>query len=169
VALILSKDGSVNLYVGVLGGGAPRRLTRHRQDDSSPCWSPDGGTICFVSRASGRPTLHLIGADGANFRRLPLDVANATEPDWSPDGKTIAFTTQRGGTSFEVCTVKASGGAVTPLGPGEDPSWAPNSRTLVYARRSGATRSLSLLDVPTRRTKDLLRFSGSASEPAWAR
>lgn len=168
VAMILSKDGNVNLYVANLDGSGLQRLTNHRQDDSSPTWSPDGRTICFSSRA-GRSGLYTIPASGGTPRRLSLDVANATEPDWSPDGRYIVFTTQRGGGLFELCLVKAGGGAVTPLVPGEDPSWAPNSRTVIYARRSGNTRSLSLLDVPTRRTKDLPRFSGSASQPAWAR
>lgn len=168
VAMILSKDGNVNLYVGNLEGGGVQRLTNHRQDDSSPCWSPDGGTICFSSR-SGRSGLYTIPAGGGTPRRLSLDVANATEPDWSPDGRTIVFTTQRGGNLFEICVVKAGGGSVTALVPGEDPSWAPNSRTVVYARRSSGNYTLSLLDVPTRRTKDLPRFSGSASQPSWAR
>lgn len=168
VAMILSKDGNVNLYVGNLEGGGVQRLTNHRQDDSSPCWSPDGGTLCFSSR-SGRSGLYTIPAGGGTPRRLSLDVANATEPDWSPDGRSIIFTTQRGGNLFELCVVKAGGGSVTALVPGEDPSWAPNSRTVVYARRSNGNYTLSLLDVPTRRTKDLPRFSGSASQPAWAR
>ncbi|MFN0068538.1 MAG: hypothetical protein ACKVYV_12980 [Limisphaerales bacterium] len=168
VAMILSKDGNVNLYVANLDGGGVKRLTSHRQDDSSPTWSPDGTQICFSSRA-GRSGLYVIPAGGGTPRRLSLDVANATEPDWSPDGRHIVFTTQRGGNLFEICVVKSSGGSVTALVPGEDPSWAPNSRTVIFARRGGGARSLSLLDVPTRRTKDLPRFSGSASQPAWAR
>jgi Tol biopolymer transport system component len=95
--------------------------------------------------------------------------SNATEPDWSPDGQSIAPPTQSGG-RFEVCVVAASGGDVTRLVPGEDPVWAPNSRTVICARRVGnGVRTLSLLDVPTRQTKDLPRLSGSCSQPTWAR
>lgn len=170
VAMILSKDGSPNLYAARLDGSGVTRLTDNRQGDSSPCWAPDGRTICYSSRTGGPSTLYLIPSSGGRPKRLRLaGVSNATEPDWSPDGQSIVFTTQspRG---FEVCVVPAGGGDVTRLVEGEDPVWAPNSRTVVYARRIGnGVRVLSLLDVPTRQTKDLPRLSGSCSQPTWAR
>ncbi|MGE3310658.1 MAG: hypothetical protein AB7O66_11870 [Limisphaerales bacterium] len=170
VAMILSKDGSPNLYVGRIDGSGTSRITDNRQGDSSPCWSPDGRTLCYSSRTGGPSTLYLVPASGGAPRRLRLaGVTNATEPDWSPDGQNIIFTTQSG-RSFEICVVPAGGGDVTRLVEGEDPVWAPNSRTVVYARRIGnGVRILSLLDVPTRQTKDLPRLSGSCSQPTWAR
>lgn len=170
VAMILSKDGSPNLYVRKLDGSDLRRLTDNRQGDSSPCWSPDGSRICYSSRAGGPSALYLVSASGGAPRRLrTAGVSNATEPDWSPDGKSVVFTTQSGG-RFEICVVPAEGGEVTRLVSGEDPVWGPNSRTVICARRVGnGVRVLSLLDVPTRQTKDLPRLAGSCSQPTWAR
>lgn len=171
VAMILSQDGSPNLYVSRMDGGGLLRLTDNRRGDSSPTWSPDGTTLCFSSRLGGGPSaLYMVTASGGAPRKLrTVGVSNGTEPDWSPDGRTIAFTTQSGG-RFEVCVVPAEGGTVTRLVTGEDPVWAPNSRTLIYARREGNSRRvLSLLDVPTRQTKDLPGLSGSCSQPTWAR
>lgn len=171
--MILSKDGSPNLYVSRIDGTGLTRLTENRRGDSSPCWSPDGKTICYSSRAGGPSTLYTLPASGGTPRRLRLaGVSNATEPDWSPDGQSIVFTTQSGG-RFEICVIPARGGdtrEVVRLVPGEDPVWAPNSRTVIYARRVGnGVRVLSLLDVPTRQTKDLPRLPGSCSQPTWAR
>ena len=170
VAMILSKDGSPNVYVGRLDGSGTTRITDNRQGDSSPCWSADGRSLCFSSRTGGPSTLYVVPASGGSPKRLRLaGVSNATEPDWSPDGQSIVFTTQspRG---FEVCVVPSGGGDVSRLVEGEDPVWAPNSRTVIYARRVGkGVRVLSLLDVPTRQTKDLPRLSGSCSQPTWAR
>jgi TolB protein len=139
--MILSKDGSPNLYVSRMDGSELTRVTDNRHGDSSPCWSPDGATLCYSSRSNGPSTLYTVPASGGAPRRLrTVGVSNATEPDWSPDGKSIVFTTQSGG-RFEVCVVPAGGGEATRLAPGEDPVWAPNSRTVICARRVGKRRT----------------------------
>ena len=170
VAMILSKDGFTDLYVGDAGGGAPRRLTKSPQDESSPCWSPDGQWICFASKERERRSLSKISPSGGEARRIPIALAaNPTEPDWSPDGKWIAFTSQY--RDFAICVVPAGGGDAINLVAGEDASWAPNSRTVVFARRQGGRYTLSLLDVFTKQVKDVSRISGSTSQsqPSWAR
>jgi len=145
-----------------------KRLTATREDDSSPCWSPDGQWICFATKIKDRRALCKIPASGGPAERiLTSEASNPSEPDWSPDGKWIVFTAQMPG--FEICVVRASGGQATVLVSGEDPSWASNSRTVVFARRRGGSRSLSLLDVPTKQVKDVPRISGSNSQPSWAR
>ncbi len=170
VAMILSKDGWVDLYVANADGSGLKRLTKSPQDESSPCWSPDGDWICFASKDKERRSLAKVSVSGGQSQRLPTNgVGSPTEPDWSPDGKWIAFTRQAGG--FEICVVPSTGGDATVLVEGEDPSWAPNSRTLVFGRRHGSTYTLSLLDVPTKQVKDVSRISGSnsQSQPSWAR
>jgi TolB protein len=169
VAMILSKGGSPDIYVSDADGSNLKQLTRTKEAESSPCWSPDGRTICYSSREEGRSALYLISSDGSSKRRLRADGAiNCTEPDWSPDGKTIVFTANMGG--FQICTVPAGGGSATALVAGEDPSWAPNSRTVIFTRNRVKGRGVvSLLDVPTKQTKDIQQTSGSCSQPAWAR
>ena len=172
VAMILSKDGWSDLYVGDAGGGNVRRLTKSQEDESSPCWSPDGKWICFADKSKGRRSLSKIPVGGGEIQRLTTGGApSPTEPDWSPDGNWIAFTSStRAG--FDVWVVPAKGGAATILVGGEDPTWSPNSRTLAYVRRQGGGRVLSLLDVPTKQYKDIARISGSSgsnSQPSWAK
>jgi TolB protein len=165
VAMILSKDGATDLYVANADGSDLRRLTKSREDESSPCWSPDGQWICFAAKINERRALCMVPVSGGAVQRISTGgVSNPSEPDWSPDGKWIVFTAQMGG--FELCVVPAQGGTATLLVSGEDPSWAPNSRTVVYAKRG--SQRLSLLDVPTKQTKDISRISGS-SQPSWAR
>ncbi len=172
VAMILSKDGWTDLYVGDTDGGGLKRLTKSPQDESSPCWSPDGQWICYASKEHERQSLSKISPNGGPAHRIPIALgANPTEPDWSPDGKWIAFTAQY--RDFAICIVPAGGGEAINLTAGEDPSWAPNSRTLIFARRQGQTGGyvLSLLDVFTKQVKDVARISGSnsQSQPSWAR
>ena len=169
VAMILSKGGKPDLYVADIHGRGLQQLTRAREGVASPCWSPDGQTICYVSSDDGPAQLYRIGANGGAAQRIrTTGVFNATEPDWSPDGKTIAFTTQRGG--FEICIVPATGGDAQSLVSGQDATWAPNSRTLMFCKRGdGGPLSLSLLDVPTKRVKDVPLNLGNCSQPTWAR
>jgi len=168
VAMILSKDGAPDVYVCDADGTNLKRLTATREDDSSPCWSPDGQWICFATKSKDRRMLCKVPASGGTAERISTGgVSNPTEPDWSPDGKWIVFTAMMGG--FEICVVPASGGSASVLVSGEDPSWAANSRTVVFARRRGGGRGLSLLDVPTKQVKDVPRISGSNSQPSWAK
>jgi TolB protein len=169
VAMILDKDGSPDVYVCDSSGGNLRRLTNTREDESSPCWSPDSQWICFASKANERRALSKVSVNGGPARVISTSgVSSPSEPDWSPDNQWIVFTSQTG-SGFDICVVPAQGGTATRLVAGEDPSWAPNSRTVVFMRRNGANRGLSLLDVPTKQVKDVSRVSGNNSQPSWAR
>jgi TolB protein len=168
VAMILSRSGSPNLWVCNIDGSGLKQLTRTRDEDSCPTWSPDSQEICFVCN-SGRAELQKVSASGGPARkvRVALVYGNITSPDWSPDGKWIAFAS--GSRNFSICVVAAEGGDAQKLVAGEDPCWAPNSRTIIFGRQVGNKRILCLLDVPTKHVKDVRQISGSCSQPSWAR
>jgi TolB protein len=168
VAMILSRSGSPNVWVCNADGTDFKQLTTSPEDESSPCWSPDGQWICFATKLRSRRVLAKVPAGGGPVQRIPTSgVSNPTDPDWSPDGKWIAFTSQMG--DFNICIVPAGGGMVTVLVPGQHPSWSPNSRTLILNHATGYRQSLSVLDVMTKQVKDIGRISGNDSQPAWAK
>lgn len=169
VAMILNKGGSPDLYVANSDGSGLKQLTTTREAESSPCWSPDNQTLCYVSRNRGPASLFLISAAGGTPRQLQtIGAPSPTEPDWSPDGKWIAFTSLTGG--FQIYIVRATGGDVIgPLAQGEDPSWAPNSRALIFCTGRDHRKTLSLLDVPTKQVKAVARILESNSQPSWAK
>jgi TolB protein len=171
VAMILSKSGSPDLYVGNIDGTGLKQLTATREAEFSPCWSPDGRIICYGSRERGATLLFTISPNGGAPRQLATTGAgNPTEPDWSPDGRWIAFTSQA--RSFVICIVPANegrGGEAIPLVEGEDPSWAPNSRTLLFCNGPDHAKHLSLLDVPKKQVKHVARILESNSQPSWAK
>jgi TolB protein len=168
VAMILSRSGSPNVWVCNADGTDFKQLTSSPEDESSPCWAPDGQWICFATKIKSRRVLAKVPAGGGPVQRISTSgVSNPTDPDWSPDGKWIAFTSQMG--DFNLCIVPAGGGTATVLVPGQHPSWSPNSRTLVLNHATGYRQSLSVLDVMTKQVKDIGRISGNDSQPAWAK
>ena len=171
VAMILSKSGSPDLWVCDIDGNGLKQLTTTKEDESSPCWSPDSQTICFASRDSGKSRLYTMPASGGRMQPLSISgVSNLSEPDWSPDGKFLIFTANMGG--FRICVVPMEGplrGTSITLVDGEDPVWAPNSRAVMFVKNVNNRHVLSLLDVPSKKTKDLGTIKGDASQPSWAR
>ncbi len=74
------------------GGGAPRRLTRGPEDDSSPRWSPDGRRLYFLSSRSGSRQVWMMPLDFGEpvpVTDLPVPVSSFR---LSPDGGRLAFT-----------------------------------------------------------------------------
>ena len=105
------------------------------------------------------------------MKPLPTGAPSPTEPDWSPDGKFIVFTAQTGA-GFQIYLLPMEGsmrGQAQPLVAGEDPVWAPNSRAVMFVKSVNHRRVLTLLDVPSKQTKEIARIPGSASQPSWAR
>jgi TolB protein len=168
LAMILSRSGSPNVWVCNADGTNFKQLTTSPEDESSPCWSPDGQWICFATKIHERRVLAKVPAGGGPVSRISTSgVSNPTDPDWSPDGKWIAFTSQMG--DFDICIVPAGGGTPTVLVSGQHPSWSPNSRTLILNHATSYRQSLSVLDVMTKQVKDIGRISGNDSQPAWAK
>lgn len=93
-------DGRDHLFVHDLAAGSTSKITSGDYDHAAPAWSPDGGTIAFVSdrtrRRDDRVGLGDIWALALGERRAPrrlaTDVAMATGLQYSPDGARLAFT-----------------------------------------------------------------------------
>ena len=62
VAMILSRSGSPDVWVGNADGSNLKQLTSTPEDESSPCWSPDGQWICFATKIAERRVLAKVPA-----------------------------------------------------------------------------------------------------------
>ena len=92
------KGDNFDIYVKLIGGGPPLRLTTDPARDGLPVWSPDGRQIAFMRRMSEAETgIFLVPALGGPERKLGL-ARRQRDSDyiipnlsWSPDGKYLAF------------------------------------------------------------------------------
>ena len=177
VAVVLSRAGMVDLY---LVDPATRRvldrLTRSRDSEASPTWSPDGASLAYVSDAGGVPRIYVMPMAGRQPRRLVYDgsIRENVAPEWGPDGR-IAFCGRSGG-RYRVYVVDPAKSPAVPVAASpddgtdyEDPSWAPDGRHVVCTRTAGHQRFLVVLDTlgdPPRTIR--MPVAGDWYLPSWS-
>lgn len=93
-----------HLYVFDPGSQQTVQITTGDYDDSRPAWSPDGGSIAFVSNRSENPdanfntdiwVVEVDEADAAkNIVRVTTNPGADGSPSWSPDGRWIVYTAE---------------------------------------------------------------------------
>ncbi len=137
MAVVLSKDGNPEIYVGSASGGGLRRVTNSGAIDVSPSWSPDGSKLAFVSDRHGSPQVFVMGAGGGGAKRITYKGSYNQTPSWCPrqGSNLIAFTGRDGGT-YDVFTVDAGSGQIRRLtqhqGRNMDPAFAPDCRAVAF-------------------------------------
>ena len=168
-ALILSYEGNPELYTLTLAGGQLTRLTKTPQgSEASPCWSPDGKSIVYVSDVGRTPQLYVVDVATRSSKRLTYKGAENVNPDWHAKGG-IVYATKRGG-EYQIATLNpktgdASGEIVPSPGNAEHPSWAADGRHIVCSSR-GTLYILDTLGDPAVR---LINIPGNWMSPDWSK
>jgi dipeptidyl aminopeptidase/acylaminoacyl peptidase len=87
-----ANSSNTDIYLVPVKGGDPFRFVRSEGADYSPCWSPDGKKLAFVSTRGGSAQIWVIPVDGGEARKITDIPTGVSSPLWSPDGKRFAFT-----------------------------------------------------------------------------
>lgn len=173
IALSLSVERRVDLYLVPVGSGEKHQVTRDHAVESSPCWSPKGGNLCYVSDKVGNPQLYIVPARGGSSVRVLREYDEAVSPDWSPVSNRLCFST-RIGRQYRLGVVDmGQSGRERELisraaGDWESPSWAPDGRHVVCSRRTGGTRNLYIVDTWHGTLRQITR-GRDHSLPSWSR
>ena len=176
------REDNFDIYVKLVGGGDPLRLTRDAAVDANPSWSPDGTQIVF-RRTTGalEGALVLISALGGPERVLVQGLVGS-HASFTPDGRALV-------TGFRDSVDGGLGLFVLDLATGERrrlttsppgtwagdmaPAVSPDGRTVAFARaltRSNSeiyllrlTEGLEAAGEPRRLTSE----GTTAGQPAW--
>lgn len=82
-----------NLYMFSLITNETQQWTFGENRDTSPCWSPDGKNIAFISDRSGKKQVHLISTVGGESQQITHFINGATNPIWSPCSTKLLLST----------------------------------------------------------------------------
>ncbi|HEY6333280.1 MAG TPA: DPP IV N-terminal domain-containing protein, partial [Blastocatellia bacterium] len=145
------KEDAFNpdIWVVSTSGGEPIRLTTSVKVDNHPLWSPDGKRLAFLSTRDGKAQIYLISPFGGEAEKLTDSKTAVQAMQWSPDGKRLAFTAVQEPTADEEKKEKDK------------------DDTIVVDHDYKMSR-ISLIDVETKKTKELVKGDFSAADPQWS-
>ncbi|MEO7413506.1 MAG: biopolymer transporter Tol [Opitutaceae bacterium] len=172
VAMILTGEGTTEIYTSSAQGGRVSRVAKTRTDaaKSSPCFSPDGSRIVFAMEPG--PQLYVMPVSGGTPQRVFRDFGYAAEPDWSmTKPNLIACTVRSGGFQIAVYDFNTNKATVVSKAPfdGIEPSWLADGRHLVYTARTRTESRVCILDTETGRTAFISpkAFGNASQASAW--
>lgn len=157
VAMVLSGEGSSEIYLATAQGRQVSRKTRSDAVKSSPCFSPDGARLVFAMALGTNPQLHVMSTAGGTPTRLVTGFSYAAEPDWSRTNPNKIACTVKSGSQYQIAVYDISKGKAEVVSKaafdGIEPSWLPDGRHLVYTARDRSTSVLCILDTETGQSK----------------
>jgi serine/threonine protein kinase/Tol biopolymer transport system component len=166
LAVTLRRDGKLRLHVLSADGGDLQSLAEAIDVRGSVCWSPDGKWIV----AGG------IDDRGLGLFKIPLDrgapvrliAGTAHDPVWSPSGDLIVYTGQNVSVDAPLLAIRPDGTNVEmPVirlrVEGQRYRFLPDGLALVYTQGPFPAQDLWLLDLATKKSRQLSRLHNSAA------
>ncbi len=173
LAVVLSRDKQVELYVKKINTKKIKRITKDDAVEGSPCWAPNGTQLCYVSdRSLGRPKLYIVDVNSCKSYPIKTVGSESVTPDWSRVSNKIVYSARFGKqftlAVYDVKTGQSSTVKINAAGNWMSPSWAPDGRHVVCSRELNYHSQLYIVDTWTGKSKKLLGTKMNLSSPSWS-
>ncbi len=172
VAFISNRDGSYNVYVGLVRGGELVQVTHGASLKSRPSWSPDGSTLAYAQMNDfGTMDVWEVSALGGSPRMVLQD---ANDPTWTPDSRSLLYENMVDGAIWTSGVSGENPRLLVRMDPGQAATelrMSPDSRMVAFAIRhvnAGPYGELGVADVSTGKVRVLTKDQALALSPAWA-
>ncbi|MSU69432.1 MAG: biopolymer transporter Tol [Opitutaceae bacterium] len=173
VAMVLSGEGTPEIYLSNAQGRQVTRKTRSDAVKSSPCFSPDGSRLIFSSEPG--PQLYVMPVGGGAPQRVTTGISSyCAEPDWSRGNPNKVVFTIRVGGKYQIAVLdlakrRSEQVSKAPFD-GIEPCWLADGRHVVYTARDKATSVICLLDTESGRSTRItpLSFGPAFQANVWA-
>jgi serine/threonine protein kinase len=166
LAVVLRRQGKRRLHVLSADGGDLQSLAEPIDIDGSVCWSPDGQWIVAGGIDDRGPGLFKIPLD--HSAPVRLIAGRGRDPVWSPSGDVIVYTGANVSVDAPLLAIRANGTSVELPAirlrvEGKRYRFMPNGLALVYAQGPFPAQDFWLLDLATKKSRQLTRFKNSAA------
>ncbi len=170
MAMVLSKDGSPDIYLMNLASKRLTRLTKHYAIDTEPTWMPDGQSLLFTSDRGGRPQIYRYDLKSGNTTRVTFEGRYNARARVAQDGRNVALVHQQDGAYHiavhDLVTERLTVLTTTSLD--ESPTIAPNGSIVLYATKRNGKSILGAVAVDGGVSFNLPAREGEVQEPAWS-
>lgn len=161
-----------DVWIKSVEKGEPVQITKTKESDILPEWSPDGKKIVYVVELDqGKMNLHVISASGGESMKI-LDNCAYWSHVWSPDSKEIVAASKG-----EILALSIDGGKARKmfdlneqglLGNARGLCWLPDGKHLAFlARKEGGTESSRIYIVPAKGGKVMVLASDDDDWKDW--
>ena len=128
--------------------------------------------LVFVGKVGDAKEIFVMDYDGADLKQITKNNSLNMSPAWSPDGRRLAFVSYRKRTP-KLYIYDGQDGSLTDASPKGSvlciaPDWSPDGRSIAFASSTGGNTEVFILDVASRRSRQITFTRGADTAPAWS-
>jgi Tol biopolymer transport system component len=164
VAIALRRSGKLTLHLATAEGSELQPFGESIDISGAADWSRDGHWIVTAGADTHGPGVFKIPVGGGMPVRLTT--GEASNPVWSPDGNLVVYAGENVGFFAPVLAVRPDGTpvklpSIQVLREGARVRFLPDGSGFVYLQGMPSAQNLWLLDLATRKTRELTRLNNA--------